>query len=288
MASFESYPEPEEKPQADPKKRRLRVVLGIAIVALAAVAVVVGMTIWRNSALSTGHQTDTEALTQSTAGVNDTTFNAVKLQGIPPCSKMYGKTLKELKVLPDSKLSFGPKLKKAKDDSGLAVNASVAKSIKYYAKADIGTYNGASLEVFFDKKKHAVAAQYKFDLDDLGVAEADFSVFAADRKVASSLLQGVGLNKKVVSAKALDSLEGSPAISGSGNEKACSFKGDTGAKYEKVAKKKKVYSKKKHKKVTKKITKDMQVDFMFWQLDEVYTYSSGDGATTRTARITLF
>ena len=288
MASFESYPDPKEKAQTERNKKRLKTILAVAVVALVAVAVIVGVAVWRNSALSTAHQTDTEALTQSSAGVNDTTFSAVTLPGLPPCTKMYGKTLKQLKAIPASQLSFDSKLKKSKDVGGAALSEVVAKKVKYTATAQLKSTDGAKLRVFFDKNKKSIAAYYEFDLDALGVADAEFSVLAADRKVASSLLLGVGLSKSVASKKVLSLDENAPSIGSNGNEKTCTFTGNTGESYKKVVKKKKVYDKKKHKKVVKKVKKKVQVEYMSWQLDETYSYASGGGATTRTAKITLF
>lgn len=288
MASFESYPDPDDKPKGDQNKKRLKTVLAVAVVVLLAVAAIVGVAVWHNSALSTAHQTDTEALTQSTAGMNETTFSAVTLPGMPPCTKMYGKTLKQLKSIPGSQLGFDSKIKKSKDIGGIALSDAKARKVKYVVGARLKSTDGATLKVFFDKNKKSIAAYYEFDLDALGVAEAEFSVLAADRKVPSSLLLGVGLSKNVASKKVLSQEENAPSIVSSANEKTCVFKGETGESYKKVTKKKKVYDKKKHKKVVKKVKKKVQVNYMTWQLDETYSYRFGGGTTTRMAKVTLF
>lgn len=281
MASYESYPQPEDETGNDSGKKKLKVVLGAAVIVLAVVAVGVGVTVWRNSTLPSARQADTEALTQSSAGLNDTKFSKVDLEGVPTCKKMYGNTYKQLKQANSSTLSFAS-MKKGKEGSA-GLSQSVQKKISYVASASVKSQADATVTVFFDKDKKSVAMVYSFDLDELGVAEADFSVLAADKVVPSSLLLGVGLSKAVASKKALPT----PSVSSSASENSCTFEGATGEQLKKVTQKKKVYNKKKHKKVTKKVVKKVQTAYMSWNLSERYVRST-DGATTiRTATISL-
>lgn len=279
MASYESYPQPEDETGRDSGKKKLKVVLCAALVVLVAVAVGVGITVWRNSTLPSARQADTEALTQSSAGLNETKFSKVSLDGVPTYKKMYGKTFKQLKQACSSSLSFSPMEKGRSGSESLPQN--VAKKVSYTARADIKSQKDATITFFFNKSKKSVAMVYSFDLDVLGVAEADFSVLAADKAVPSSLLMGVGLSKNVASQKNLPA----PTTQSAASESTCVFEGATGEQLKKVTQKKKVYSKKKHKKVTKKVTKRVQVAYMSWDLTEKYAFQSGNGSTIRTATI---
>lgn len=279
MASYESYPKPEEEAGKDPGKKKLKIVLSVAVVVLAAVAVGVGVTVWRNSTLPSARQTDTEALTQSSAGLNDTKFSKVVLDGVPSYSKMYGKTYKQLKQANRSTLSFSS-MKKGKSGSE-DLPQSVGKKISYSATATIKSQKDATITVFFNKGKKSVATIYSYDLDALGVAEADFSVLAADKVVPSSLLRGVGLGKEVASQEALPT----PSTSNGAAESTCVFEGATGKELKKVTQKKKVYSKKKHKTVTKKVVKKIQTNYLSWKLVEKYAHPADNSSTIRTATI---
>lgn len=281
MASYESYPEPEDETAKDAGNKRLKVILGAAMAVLAVVAVGVGVTVWRNSTLPSARQADTEALTQSSAGLNDTKFSKVALDGVPSYKKMYGKTLKQLKQANASTLSFSS-LKKGKSGSESLV-PSAAKKASYTASATVSGQKNAKVVVFFNKSKKSVAVTYSFDLDELGVAEADFSVLAADKTVPSSILLGMGLGKDVASEENLPA----PTTRSGAAENTCSFEGATGEKLEKVTQKKKVYNKKKHKKVTKRIVKRVQTAYMSWELVESYARSAGGDATIRTAAVTF-
>lgn len=104
--------------------------------------------------------------------------------------------------------------------------------------------------------------------------------------MASSLLRAVGLpsstcSKELVASKV--SQAGSVEDSGM---RSCTIEGDTGAKLTKKTVKKKVYSKKKHAYVTKKVTTKVQTDFMGWQLVQAYRYGA-QGETTRSAQVAL-
>ncbi len=286
MASYESYPQPEEPPQKDPGKGRLKVILGIAVVAVVAIAVIAGVYIWRNSTLSTAYQADTEALNQDSAGVTTTTFSEVELDGVPSYTKLYGKTLKQLKAVKKSSLKFDVKLKKTKASvSGLP--KAKAKKVKYSASAVSKAQDGVSLTVYFGKDKKSVAALYTFDLDALGVSEADFAVFAADTTVPISLANGVGVDKSIAE-NAIESQVSQASVGNQANKRSSVYKAATGQKLKKVAKTKKVYNKKKHKKIKKKIVKKIQVSYMDWQLTQTYEYAAGDKATTRTATILFY
>ena len=286
MASYENYPQPEEEPQKDPGKGRLKLVLGIVLAAAVVAAVVIGVNVWRNSTLSTAYQADTEALSQDSAGVSNTTFDAVDLKGVPAYTSMYSKTLKQLASLKKSSLSFDSKLKKAAVVPS-ALPKAAAKKIRYSASALSKEQDGVSLTVFFDKSKKSVAMLYSFDLDALKVAEADFAVFAADKTVPVSLLSGVGISENVAK-DALNSQSSQSNIDEQANTRSCTYKQATGQKLKKSVKTKKVYNKKKHKKIKKKIVKKTQVAYMTWQLDETYEYASGDRATTRTATVLFY
>ena len=279
MASYESYPQPEVERDKDSGKKKLRVVLGVAVAVLAVVAVTVGVTVWRNSTLPSARQADTEALTQSSAGLNDTKFSKVALDGVPSYKKLYGKTLKQLKQANSSTLSFSA-MKKGKTSLG-ELPQSVAKKVSYTAMATVKREKAATITFFFAKNKKSIAATYAFDLDELGVAEADFSVLAADKTVPSSLLLGVGISKDHASQKSLPA----PKTASGATESTCTFEGVTGERLKKITKKKKAYNKKKHRKVTKKVTKKVQTNYMSWKLVEKYAHSSGDSATIRTATI---
>lgn len=291
MASFEQYPDltpPEEEQK--PKHGGLKVILASAVVILLVVAVGAGVIIWRNSALSTAHQTDTEALTKSTAGVNDTSFSAVQIDGLPAYGNIYGKTLKQLKKIEGSKLKFNSKLTaaRAEDFSAQGITAKQRKSIKYEATASLDGTSGVSAAVGFNKRKKAVAVTYSFDLDALGVAEADFAVYAGDRTVPASVMQAVGFAEDAVASMPLSTQDDSQSLSESDGLRSCTYSGSTGAKLKTVKKTKKVYNKKKHKKVKKIVKHKVQANFMTWEMTQSYRYGSASSATTRTMTVSLW
>lgn len=285
MASYESYPEKPQTPPEDKGRRRLRTVLAILIVVLMAVAALVGVMVWRNGTVSNARQPDTEALGQSTAGVSSVAFSPVQLEGLPPCSSLYGKTLSQLGALKGSKLSFSSKKLEAAGSlpAGLEGTASAPK---YKASAALEGCEGVQLTLYFGKAKKVVGAHYSFDLDALGVAEAEFSVYLADGTVASSLLTGAGLDENRCSKTAVEAKTAAAPVQEDSGMRSCVISGDTGAKLKKTTSTKKVYSKKKAAYVKKKVTKKVQVDFMGWQLTQSYRYGSG-GQTTRTAELAL-
>lgn len=285
MASYESYPEKPQTPPKDPGKSRLRTVLAILIVVLLVVAALVGVMVWRNGTVSNARQPDTEALGQSTAGVSSVSFQPVELEGMPACSKLYGKTLAQVRALKGSQLAFDSK-KLAPAGELPAGLGSTAAAPKYKATASLRGCKGAYLTLYFGKAKKVVGAFYSFDLDELGVAEAEFSVYLADGTVASSLLCDVGLDKDRCSKTAVEAKTSAAPVQEDSGMRSCTIGDDTGAKLKKTSTTKKVYSKKKAAYVKKKVTKKVQVDFMSWQLTQTYRYSP-EGQTTRTAELAL-
>lgn len=287
MASFESYPEP---PKEDPKKKALNLkgILIIAVVALVLIGAVIGVMIWRNSTLSNAHQGDTESLNQGSAGVTDVSFKAVKISGLPQYGDIYGKKLATIKKIKGSKLSFkNSKLVKATSVPSV-VSSSVSKKVVYCAQASISGVDDAKAAIYFNKKKRAIAMVYEFDLDELGVAEADFAVFSDDKTVPASLLSSVGISKNAVTSAKLTRSQDPSALSETQTLRSCTFKGDTGEKLKKTTKTKKVYDKKKKKKVKKKVTTETQVNFMSWVLSESYLYGAEGSSVTRTTTIALY
>lgn len=297
MASYESYPEKPQTPPEDPSKRRLRTTLGIAVAVLLVIAVLVGVMVWRNGSLGNARPSDTESLNQSTAGISSVSFAPVELEGLPECSALYGKTLaqiKGIKGIKGSKLAFEQDAPVAAGPLPQGLGRAAAKAT-HQASAQLKGAQGVRLTVYFKKSKapgakkaqlRAVGALYDFDLDELGVAEAEYSVYMADSTVASSLLRAVGLpsstcSKELVASKV--SQAGSVEDSGM---RSCTIEGDTGAKLAKKTVKKKTYSKKKHAYVTKKVTTKVQTDFMGWQLVQAYRYGA-QGETTRSAQVAL-
>ena len=294
MASYESYPEKPQTPPEDPSKRRLRTTLGIAVAVLLVIAVLVGVMVWRNGSLGNARPSDTESLNQSTAGISSVRFAPVTLEGLPECSALYGKTLPQIQGIKGSKLAFEQDAPVAAGPLPQGLGRAAAKAT-HQASAQLKGAQGVRLTVYFKKSKapgakkaqlRAVGALYDFDLDELGVAEAEYSVYMADSTVASSLLRAVGLpsstcSKELVASKV--SQAGSVEDSGM---RSCTIEGDTGAKLTKKTVKKKVYSKKKHAYVTKKVTTKVQADFMGWQLVQAYRYGA-QGETTRSAQLAL-
>lgn len=285
MASFESYPEPEPQKEPKPKRFGLRVVLAVAIVVLLVAGIAIGMLVWRNSSLSSSRQSDTEALTQGSAGVNDTKFSAVKIKGIPAYSAIYGKTTKQIGAAKGSKIVFSTSpTKMGADDKAMLGGASsnLKKSIRYVAHATVKDESGVSATFFLNKSKKTIAVVYKFDLDALGVAEADFAIYANNTVVPKSLLTSVGISDSVASS----ATAAGPAIAEEDGLRTSSYSGKTGEKLKTTTKTKKVYSKKKHKKVKKKVKVSKQVDFMDWSLKQSYSYGA-NSAVTRAAIVTL-
>lgn len=286
MASFESYPDPEPQKEPKPKRSGLRVILAVAIVVLLVAGIAIGMLVWRNSSLSSSRQSDTEALTQGSAGVNDTKFSAVKIKGIPAYSAIYGKTTKQIRGAKGSKIVFSSsKLSKAtSNDEALIAGASsgLKKSVCYVARASVKDASGVDATFYLNKSKKTVAVVYKFDLDALGVAEADFAIYASNTVVPASLLTGVGISDSVASS----AMAAGPTIAEEDGLRTSSYSGKTGEKLKNTTKTKKVYSKKKHKKVKKKVKVSKQVDFMDWSLVQSYSYGA-NGALTRTVAVTL-
>ncbi len=288
MASFEQYPEPPKEEESTGDERGgLKVVLGIAVVILIIVAVAVGVIVWRNSTLSTARQTDTEALTKGSAGVSDVSFSAVDIEGLPSYSSLYGKTVKQLKN-GKGKLSYSSKLKKTSGFSGIdGLSSKQQKSIKYTSNATLSGNDAVTATLCFDKKKKLVAMSYSFDLDKLGVAEADFAVYAGDRTVPESIMKALGFSKGTIKGMELSTQDNSQAMKETSGLRSCTFSGKTGEKLKTVKKTKKVYNKKKHKKV-KKVTKtQVQVKFMNWELTQSYRYGTSE-ATTRTATVSFW
>lgn len=285
MASYESYPEKPQTPAQDKGKNRLRTILAIAIVVLLAVAALVGVMVWRNGTLGNARQPDTEALGQSTAGVSSVTFAPVQLEGLPPCSALYGKTLAQLRGIKGSKLAFDSKKLSAAGELPAGMG-SASSAPKYKATAAVEGCKGVHLTFYFSKAKKVVGAFYSFDLDELGVAEAEFSVYLADGTVPSSLLTGAGLDENRCSKTALEAKAAAAPVQEDSGMRSCTVGDDTGAKLKKTTKTKKVYSKAKGTYVKKKVTKKVQTDFMSWELTQSYRYGAG-GQTTRTAELTL-
>ncbi|MGN0072589.1 MAG: hypothetical protein ACI36W_02155, partial [Coriobacteriales bacterium] len=285
MASYESYPEKPQTPPEDKGKRRLRTTLAILIVLLLVVAALVGVMIWRNGTMGNARQPDTEALSQSTAGVSTASFSAVQLEGMPPCSKLYGKTLAQLQNIKGSQLVFDSKKLAPVGELPAGLSGTSAKP-RYQATAALKGTQGVHLTLYFGKKKTVVGAYYYFDLDELGVAEAEFSVYLADGTVASSLLTGVGLSENRCSKTAVQAKTAAAPVQEDSGQRSCTISDATGAKLKKTTATKKVYSKKKGAYVKKKVTKKVQVDFMSWELCQSYRYSA-EGQTTRSAELTL-
>lgn len=286
MASFESYPEPEPQKEPKPKRSGLRIVLAVAVVVLLIAGIAIGMLVWRNSSLSSSRQSDTEALTQGSAGVNDTKFSAVKIDGIPAYGSLYGKTLKQVGTAKGSKFELGSaKLAKAGEkDIELIEGASskLRKAIRYTAHATVKGTDGVNATFFFNKSKKTIALVYSYDLDALGVAEADFAIYANNTVVPTSLLKDAGISSSIATSV----VKGGPTIKESDGLRTSSYSGKTGEKLKTVTKTKKVYSKKKHKKVKKKVKVSTQVNYMEWDLVQSYSYSAG-GAVTRIATLSL-
>lgn len=288
MASFEQYPEPpkEEENTAD-ERGGLKVILGIAIVVLLVVAVAVGVIVWRNSTLSTARQTDTEALTKGSAGVSDVSFSAVDIKGLPSYNSLYGKTVKQLKS-GKGKLKYSSKLKKASGFTGIdGLSSEQQKAIKYTSSAALSGNDAVAATLCFDKKKKLVAMNYSFDLDKLGVTEADFAVYAGDRTVPESIMKALGFDKGAIKNMELSTQDNAESMKETSGMRSCTFSGKTGAKLKTVKKTKKVYNKKKHKKVKKTYKVKVQNNFMNWELSQSYRYGTCE-ATTRTATVSLW
>ena len=295
MASYESYPEPPAPKET--KHRGLKVGLAIAIVVLLVIAGTIGVMVWRNSAQTTAYQTDTEALNQGSAGVDDTKFHKVKLKGLPAYSDIYGKKLGGIKNIQGSMLAFDGTGLTATKKAPACTSVSVAKKVRYQATASLKGASGVTVDVYFDKNKKAVALEYAFDLDALGVPEAEFAIFADSRVVPESLLAAVGVKQSIIDAEDLTRSEAPGSLTEEDGMRSCTFSGTTGEKLKTVTKIKKVKKtikkgpkKGKKKVVKKKIKKKVQVNFMDWQLVQAYIHESSDedSALTRTSTITLW
>lgn len=286
MASFEQYPEPPKEEETSSEHGSLKLVLGVAVVILLVVAVAVGVIVWRNSTLSTARQTDTEALTKGSAGVSDVSFSAVDIDGLPAYDSLYGKTLKQLQKS-SGKLECGKKLGKAKGVEIAGLSAKQKKAIKYTTSASLKGNDAVSATLCFDKKKRLMAMTCSFDLDKLGVAEADFAVYAGDRTVPESIMKAFGFSKSDIKDMELSTQDNADALEETSGKRSCTFTGATDKELKTVKKTKKVYNKKKHKKVKKTYKVKVQNNFMNWEFTQSYRYGTCV-ATTRTATVSFW
>jgi cytoskeletal protein RodZ len=247
--------EAEARAQALRRRRHLRNILIVVIIILLLIAAVIGVFVWRNSMSPDIKSADTDALVTSKAGVDSTEFSTIDANTVPKLTGLFGKTVSQAKKELGANLKLTGSAEKATDG-----RVSSLKRLQNALYFDNEGQTLASMAFGLNKKGKIVYVYCSFDLDVLGVADADFSTLAHSRTVAESLLTGVGVSSETVQSAKLSLDEGEAVQdSGKGEEKVA-FSGATGQ--------------------TAAPTK--------WELTESYVLSSEDNSTTRKALIELY
>ena len=218
----------EEEEDARLHRRHLRNLLLFAIIVLAIIAATIGVFIWHNSIAPSETVPDTEALATNSAGANATSFEELDASYVPEYASFFGKTLDEISFADSSSMFF------SSGESEEASDADIPsmKSIVDGSLLDEHGAKVASVQLGFDADGKVVYVYALYDLDAVGVADADFREFANESTVPKSLLKEAGLaDVQVKAAKVTLSDEPSALVSDDDKGKQeCVFAGDTGLK----------------------------------------------------------
>lgn len=223
----EELTEEEKEQAAERHRRRLRTILTVFIVILVLIAAIIGVFIWQGSLAPDVEQSDTEALTTSSAGTGNVTFAPVQTDAIPQLAAVFGKTAKQAQAASDGHLTLEGKAEKAADKR--------VKAMTQIVNGKLVDENGTSLAdvgLGLDKKGKVVYVYCSFDLDALEVADATFGELAASDVVPRSLLEKLGVGQAALQNATL-SAAGDPAAVTGGEADAkqqAVFKGSTGGK----------------------------------------------------------
>lgn len=206
-------------------QRRLRGVLAFVIIILLILAGVIGVFIWRNSMSPDVKPADTEALITSSAGTNTVTFEKVDAELIPNFTELFGMTLDEAKEAAGEHLQITAGLEESSNE-----NVSSMKFITSGVLKNDSDEQFAQVILGFNKKKKIVYVRCAYDMDDMGVAVADFSELVSDDTVARSVLRAMGVDKKTVKAAQLKADPSSDAVTTSDTAQKAEFKGTIDSK----------------------------------------------------------
>ena len=170
------------------KRHRLRNALIAAVVVLVAVAAVIGVLVWRGTANPDVAPSDTAALDTATAGSEGTVFQAIDGDMIPAFAKLFGKSIDDVQASTQGKLVLR--------DGNTEASDSELKDLAYMRDASLINKSGvryADVSLGLNKSKKLIYVYVRYDIDALGVADADFQTLVSDGTVAKSLLEGMGL-----------------------------------------------------------------------------------------------
>ena len=220
--SSERFIEMHEEMQAANRRRRLlRVLLAVCIVALVAAAAVLGVLVY-NGTLSPNLQgSDTEELSSPAAGSEEVDFEPVDSTSIPQLVSAFGLTIDEVTELYDADLSLAAESTEATDER--------AADMVEMREGDILDLEGeqiASVGLGLDADGQVVYLYCLFDLDVLAVADATFDELAASDVVAASLLEALGMDESAVGTATLSTDD--PGTSADDTLQEVAFQGATG------------------------------------------------------------
>lgn len=188
-------------------RRRLRNLLVFFIIILLALVAVIGLFIWRNSTPPDVKQPDSDVLQTSKAGTNATQFQAIEADRIPDLVTYFGMTPEAAAEASGSAIALDAEATRATD-------ASLPNVVKTRNGWLVGS-NGetlASITFGLNGEDNINYIFASFDLDAFGVADAKFDELAASKIVASSILEGIGLDKAAVESAQLTITENPQAV----------------------------------------------------------------------------
>lgn len=206
-----TYVEDEEEEasaeRAARSRRRLRNLLFFFIIILLVLIAVIGLFIWRNSTPPDVKQPDSDVLQTSKAGTNATQFQAIEADRIPDLVTYFGMTPEAAAEASGSAIALDAEATRATD-------ASLPNVVKTRNGWLVGS-NGetlASITFGLNGEDNINYIFASFDLDAFGVADAKFDELAASKIVASSILEGIGLDKAAVESAQLTITENPQAV----------------------------------------------------------------------------
>ena len=204
-------------------RRRLRTALIVVVVILLLIAAVILVFVWRGSLAPDVAQSDTEALTNSSAGTGSVSFEPVENSAIPNLAGVFGMTLKQAGQSCGDALVLDATPQKASDTRVKALQKLVSGQV-----LDANGEKVADVALGLNKKNKVVYAYCSFDLDALQVADAPFDEFAASDVVPRSLLSALGVDAASLGSPQISDGAASGATAGQQAVQSAVFAGQTG------------------------------------------------------------
>lgn len=188
-------------------RRRLRRVLVFSLIILAVLAAIIGLFIWRNTTPPDVKLPDSDALQISTAGANNTQFQAIAPENIPDLVSYFGLTPEQAIEQSGNEITLDASSSPSTDSALPEVKSTrngwiVSPSGQTLASVTFGLNDGGNIVYIFTS----------FDLDAYGVADAKFDELAASNVVAASVLTGIGLDDATVSSAQLTTAQNPDAV----------------------------------------------------------------------------